>query len=509
MKTFIPPLLIVLMFSAGATNAGQPGLPSLQTLMNQANQLHKQQGSQRSLEWLLLAERDDRYNDTTSSWVYVDSIYYGYGPNGAADTLIELANNSGTWQNYIDLFISFDANGNEYYAIEHMWNTGNDTWGNYAQAHATYDGHHNQLTDTTQIWVNYLGTWRNNTNEVYTYDGSNNNLTDIKLVWDTVGNAWVNTTQVVYTYDASNNRTSTTNEAWNTGLNSWTLGTRVLFTFDGNRNVLSQVDQYADGNNWENQDQFLNSYSGNNDTESIYQLWDSASATWNSSNRYDYIFDGNNNVITEQDYFFESGSWVNAYLTQNVYVDVNKRSTRLMQEWASSMWVNYYKFQYSYDGLFNETHFTDYYWNTGASAWDGNADSSYTYDANNNQIYGLYKKYNTNNLTFENSTEFYKYYEQLDVQAIDEAKNQINVALYPNPSTGNDITLTANVDQDAKVRIGLYDMQGKLITTQLKQFTAGANTMQLNYPNISAGNYYVQVLEYTCGKSSVLKLTKF
>jgi hypothetical protein len=69
--------------------------------------------------------------------------------------------------------------------------------------------------------------------------------------------------------------------------------------------------------------------------------------------------------------------------------------------------------------------------------------------------------------------------------------NQIDV--YPNPFSSNS-TITFSLNKTENVKVGLYDLQGKLIRLIAdKQFGMGINNININADNLASGIYMIKV----------------
>ncbi len=66
-------------------------------------------GNSRILQWKLLAEREDQYNDTTSSWNYIDSVKFGYNTQGTQDSTTAYYYGSGNWSNNYAVYYTYNG----------------------------------------------------------------------------------------------------------------------------------------------------------------------------------------------------------------------------------------------------------------------------------------------------------------------------------------------------------------------------------------------------------------
>ncbi len=357
---------------------------------------------------------------------------------------------------------------------------GSNSWQNNNLQTLTRDNFHNILSDYYYSWNTGTRTWTPDNHSGFTYDSNGVVLTDTAAAWNSGQNALVNQTLTVYTNDTAGNHLTTTNYHW---ANGWNYTSRTTSTYDA----------------------------GNNNTQALIQNWDSAGVTWlNYQNTY-YYYDGNHNDTAYYQSIWNSANstWFPDLISEETYVDGNKVLSQVFQNRTlqDSVWAFSTEFIYTYDAGFNVLSWAlnDY---NGAN-WYGVSYYQNTYDVNENLIYQLNQVINQNTHLLENSQQIFLYYTQINVTptAIAETKNQLNTCLYPNPSTGTNVQLLTNMEAAANVRVSLYDLNGRLVTTQMQQFNAGQNTTQLNY-NIGSGTYFIQVLDYSSGKSSILSMVR-
>lgn len=159
--------------------------------------------------------------------------------------------------------------------------------------------------------------------------------------------------------------------------------------------------------------------------------YDSATG-YHFSGRSDQTFDAHTNLLmqTNASWNTSSNSLVNTDRNTNTYDANNNMITYLMERWytAGSSWQNNNRSAISYDANNNRTLIVNESWNTGTSAWTNSGkytftfnahnkiteslyqygtpwtngiDKLYTFDANDNQIHGTAKRFNTTTLSWE------------------------------------------------------------------------------------------------------------
>ncbi len=80
--------------------------------------------------------------------------------------------------------------------------------------------------------------------------------------------------------------------------------------------------------------------------------------------------------------------------------------------------------------------------------------------------------------------------------SVDEnsAENGLNLTVFPNPNSGNQINLSVLVAKDAFANINLYSAEGKLVLNQRKvALVAGGNNLSFDASELANGVYFIQL----------------
>lgn len=91
--------------------------------------------------------------------------------------------------------------------------------------------------------------------------------------------------------------------------------------------------------------------------------------------------------------------------------------------------------------------------------------------------------------------------------AIEDTKNLTSLTMYPNPTNGN-VTLSFELMNREEVSISVYDLAGKMISTQQDDLSSGAHTLNINMSNESAGIYWVNIRTNTTQQTLRLNVVK-
>ena len=92
------------------------------------------------------------------------------------------------------------------------------------------------------------------------------------------------------------------------------------------------------------------------------------------------------------------------------------------------------------------------------------------------------------------------------VEAVITGESGVEVALYPNPTSGN-VGLSLNLREGGLAEVRILNNLGQVVSSQQLEMTAGQNYHQLNTQSLTAGTYQVQV--QIAGEMVTQRLVKF
>jgi len=477
-------VLTALLLSTGLYAQQQPlHLPKFvwyhDQLMQQPAIQQSTDGS-RATVYKCIADRREVYNNPTSTWQMSDSTRFTYTPQ--------------VWLNTTSTF----------YPVGLAWAPG-------ARYTYTYNAAGKPLTYTSELWINHLGIYRNYYKTTYTYNGAGSNTEELTQSWDTSSATWLNYGRNLRTYNAQNQLTEVVSQDWNAGTTTWDNYYRQTGqTYDANNNLLTTIDQYWVAGAWSNNGKQISAYNTQNKiTAYTFQNWDGMALNWKNSTRNDYFYDVNDDNNQIQYFSWNSGTpgWEITGRNNVTYNAAHKPLQRTYETFSMGTYQYVEKYDYAYNAYNNQTYME--YFN-----WDGftfKPQSRYTstYDANQSLTLQLTENYNNSNLTYEPYSRRFYFYEEFTVSAINELNNELNATLYPNPVTGStQPTVNFSTTANAQLIINIYDAQGRLTVQQFTGANAGSNTLQVPTQTLTAGVYYVQLVNATNHQSSVLKLVK-
>jgi len=341
----------------------------------------------------------------------------------------------------------------------------------------TYDTAQHMLTELRQVWN---GSWENEGLRQLTWSG--NYLTyDLYQVWS--GGAWINDVQVTYTYDPNNNQLSRHFEAWD-GM-AWVNDQLRLMTYDGSSNLLTDMIQMWNGNYWENSDRMEYTYDARNNRTSYLQQR-GTDTTWENNMLNSYTFSGDDLLTLEIRQYWINSAWEN-YSRETLTYDTNRNlKVKFRESWTGTLWQNQMNWEYFYDANNNDIHhllkdwvgnqweneyqvFSEYDSNSQLTEfrterWRGGPWRSedlyrYNYDAGNNWVMWLYRRYDTTGTTITHSDSIYHYFGVHSAVLPGPVSSPV-ISVAPNPTNGELLIVSPDLMIN---RIVVYDMGGSRV----------------------------------------------
>lgn len=473
-------LLTALLLSTGLMAQYQPPkFVSYHDQLMQQSAIQQNPDGSRATVYKCIADRREVYDNPTSTWQMSDSSKFNYNTQAWLTTTQTLYHTGAGWNPGYRYTSTFDATGKK-------------------------------LDYTTELWVNHLGVFRNIYKTTYTYNGAGYLTEELAQNWDTATTTWLNSGKNTSAYNSQNQVTEYTVQDWNAGTLAWdNYYRRTGITYDANANQLTNIDQYWVMGAWSNNSKQISTYNAQNKLATYtYQNWNGMSVNWVNSTRNEYFYDANSDNTLIQYYTWNSGTttWDVTGRTTLTYNGAHRALQRLYEMYSMGSYQYVEKYEYLYNAANNQTYMEYFNWNGFLFAPQTRYTS--TYDANENITLNLTENYNSGNLTYENYSRRFYFYDEFTVSGIAELKNQLNATLYPNPSHNIQPTVSFTATAAAPLIVNIYNTQGCLLVQQQTTAASGANSLQLPTQTLTAGVYYVQVVNVTNQQSSVLKLIK-
>lgn len=455
-----------------------------------------------------IAYGHDIWSGPSNEWNSNDSGAYQYNSDGMVDKFITFQTSSaGGFTNSV--MISYDYNGSwkEVKYLNQTWNARGENWENVSKFTYTYDDQNRCISAASSIWNVGNSAWTPNDRYDYGYDSSDNEAAQLYEIWDANSESWVQSYIDHYTYDQAHQMLSYVNEIWTDS--AWVNSQKIIYTYNPGGKVSSLTTQIWASGAWMNYDMDTGAFNyDGNLAESVSLIWNPGANVWVNNSETIYSYDANDNNVLMIGYNWARGQWDSSTYVERTYNYANEVTSQENADFVNSVRLYTTRYQNIYDEYNRKTSTTNYNWDKGANNWNAVSMYSYNYDNNGNVVYQLNQNWSSANNDFVNAEQYYFYYTPFKTTAINTATNDFGAAIYPNPSTSSAVNLRLNITDETQVEITVYDALGRPVSSQILPVIAGDNAITLGSSGIAAGNYFVQLVGKTDGKTCTLKFEK-
>ena len=417
------------------------------------------------------------YGMNTELETYARSVYTYNEYNMILSLTGQVLLENETWENYQMFSHTYDINGNSTSYLSQYWN--GQSWGNDYRVISKYDNRNNLLTRYLQLWEENDWIYFDNY-YTYTYDANNNRLSELAQYWTNSG--LKNYKLSTYTYNENNYNDTTLYQIWNSDINEWENKNMYIYKYDNHGNMISSLGQQWINNNWTNNYIITYTYDENNNmlsrtaTDNNYHTW-----------RNIWTYDTNNNILSQSKFAFDQTNnvWIKWEQLLCTYNETNSLLSETWQYGSDNEWVNNDQMVYKYDN--DNNRISDLYQLWKNNAWQNKNLTEYKYDEHGNCLSGDFWEWKNNEwvtaysyglgLTYNYAqcTIWEEYYchtitasyvktKKPEIITVIEnvEKADINVTVYPNPTTGQ---LTINNEQLTIENIEIFDLLGRMVFT--------------------------------------------
>lgn len=364
--------------------------------------------------------------------------------------------------------------------------TGPGAWQLQANSSYTYDAKGRQ----TQRVYSDPATSQMMMREISVYDA---NGTEIEFrVEELVSGSW----QIVDGYKSiiSSNpqglKTQTITQIWQTTTNSWQNDYREDFAYDANNLVSSVTNSTWNGTSWLPQDKMVLSNVGGTATAALIQeymggTWQDLFQVSNLTWRVPYEIPA---TYTMQ--MNDNGNWVNLEKYNALY-DANGGHVAVYEEWEpiTNAWQNTYRESEFYDNQQNYTGWKEESWDPASSTWayEGEERVQITYAGLDITQRVFQDSWNASSTLQDYRKEVYANFQTINISGINE-QPELAAKLFPNPTSG--LLAIALPATKGNLTATLTDVTGK--TCLIITFETGEVTT-LNLETLPKGIYVLQL----------------
>lgn len=433
-----------------------------------------------------IAQRHDIY--TASAWNGADSFRWDYNSNAIEiqRTALKL-NSSGVWTNiyrYTFTITSFDS-----IAVQLNENWNGTSWVNSKRITYDYDANHN---NTAIHYDNWNGsTWVPlGKMEFSGYNSKHKYTGEVNYIWN--GSGWDFLSKDIYQY-YSNDTQLMIHESydWNSTTFVWDGYERYYYTYYAD-SVGTETKLLPVTSGWVESTKKVFTYATSPLRRTLYttQNWDTSVVpnAWKDDRKTAYTYNTNLKLTLAQRDKNSSGGWIEEQRYNYVYNGSNQL-TEFYDELYLGGWQNNSRSLYTYssDSVSQELTFTG-----AGSSWYDDKKISYLFDANNLKTFRQIDTFN--GATFHpNNRDFY-YYNMFTVNTNDITQSISNIETYPNPANGQ-MNIRFTSDELFYSSIRLIDMNGNVKIMNTQPIFKGRNQLKLDVSNLPSGNYLMQIMD--------------
>lgn len=321
------------------------------------------------------------------------------------------------------------------------------------------------------------------------YNG--NNQVTVEMDSNFVSPNWEPSNRTTNTYNASNQMSTTLMEYWNG--TSWQNGQQIIYTYTGN-NLTQELAQSWNGTMWGDSWKQEYVYSGSNLTEETFSIYNQMNSAWEGSDKTLYSYNANNQIETEIYQNYNMNAWENSDKTIYTYNTTTNKIEKLeMQIWNNNQWENDIKVDITWTG--NSLLVADFQtWN--GLSWDKLQQITLTFNSLGYPTTDMSETWNGTAYVFDPANNDYKerwYYEPYNnnVGVQDVANNVFGgVTIFPNP-TNETLTIAFQQPTNTAKNVLVMDMMGKILLQTTVE--AASNTTSINLSGLTNGNYLVEL----------------
>lgn len=328
-------------------------------------------------------------------------------------------------------------------------------------------------------WAPAQNSWRNGYKIIFGYNTYGKENSQEYYQYSSGG--WQSVVRVMnYQFDSQHNCTENTSEQFNN--NSWTPANREQFTYDAANHLMTDVVMKYNSGVWQNNEQWLYTYSNNNITSRTHQKWNLSASAWENDERLSYNYNTSDQVVSTLFEHWKAGAWQNWTRASNYIYTGNDLTSREVEQWdtLSSNFRPFLKITNTYDGNHHLTNEHFLHWDASTGTWVNSLQDDYTIDANGNMVSSLGKEWDNTYNTWKNMSKTLYYYSKA-FTSLGEQSVKNGLRAYPNPASS--FVEIKSTHWPATIRIS--DLSGKvLISEQIQNATAARIDMTSLAPGL-------------------------
>ncbi|WP_167856429.1 T9SS type A sorting domain-containing protein [Hymenobacter metallicola] len=312
----------------------------------------------------------------------------------------------------------------------------------------------------------------------------------INQFWN--GNAWENGYRYLSMYDERGNQTESLSQEWKNG--SWvtTDGSQTVYTYNAAGVITEAVYKDLENGNFVQEDRQLFTLTNGQWSSILYQVWDNGA--WVTEERIvDIVWHdwAKQQPASYREQDFNGSSFVDNERNSITY-SANGSTVDIEQEYTGTGWVNESRSSELKDNFGNDLGYTEEAWENNAWTLEYGSRNLLYYNANNAVVREVQQRYGSSG-RWENDSRI-SYFDFLTITLANRnAALEAQSALYPNPASGVVTLEVAGLSKAEAASGEVRNALGQLVHSFSAQPQAGKLSTQLDLSNLKSGVYTVRL----------------
>ena len=286
-----------------------------------------------------------------------------------------------------------------------------------------------------------------------------------------------NLRKTTFDYDSKGNLLLKERFLWREiALNSfvWELEDGQTYTYGNDNKYKEEIYYMNQGNRHKDSNIIWSNWEKKQMASYDHYIWKDDSARWIISSKVEIVYPDDNTVV-ETFSFKRNNVWTKSHRRTVVRLN-GKIEEEINENYMNSAWV-----------------------------MTGHNKNDYVYD-NNKLILKIYKELKDYQALAYDSLEKWVYEDFVEVTGINNKSIFPEINIYPNPVL-NILNVTIYTDKTSTSEIKFYDLNGKIISTQMYVLKNGSNKIPINMNHIKPGIYLLKI-QNSDGRFHTWKIVK-
>lgn len=323
--------------------------------------------------------------------------YYRYDSQNRVVEYLEAQSDFATpfdVQNYLRELTDYPAAGQRN-VLRQYWNSPTGQWQNHYRNELVYGPGNLLESSLGQTWDTLQSAWTNDVRAAFSFYPNGRYQTQLHFKWNAPATQWDTTLHIEYTpegnitllqqpgktreislYDADGNLLDFLSQKWNSAASVWENQTRREFTYDNQQRLTETINQVwsTPPGYWRNQSRTVNKFIQNlalPDTSMSYS-WSLTGQDWMASQLHLYTVLADTHRWSRYVWNVPAGIWRFNTRRDSIFSPDGRLKTRFEfrgDQQTSLFWVNFTRFDYTYNAAGKSTGYTNRIWDDGPKQW--------------------------------------------------------------------------------------------------------------------------------------------